>query len=109
MTTRRPGLLLLGLLLASQARLAGQWSLAVEATASYYDGVSRDSGADPTAFRPHHPTGVGLRVDRRFGRLGFGFGASLATADLIAENSSIRSEEHTSELQSPCNIVFRLL
>jgi len=89
MTTRRPGLLLLGLLLASQPRLAGQWSLAVEATASYYDGVSRDSGADPTAFRPHHPTSVGLRVDRRFGRLGFGFGASLATADLIAENSSI--------------------
>src|SRR2546426_12707104 len=91
MTTRRPGLLLLGLLLASQARLAGQWSLAVEATASYYDGVSRDSGADPTAFRRHHPTGVGLRVDRRFGRLGFGVGASLATADLIAEDSSIRA------------------
>src|SRR2546426_4916912 len=89
MTTRRPGLLLLGLLLASQARLAAQWSLAVEATASYYDGVSRDSGADPTAFRPHHPTSVGLRVERRFGRLGVGVGAALASADLIAENSSV--------------------
>src|SRR2546427_10206787 len=87
MTTRRPGLLLLGLLLASQARLAGQWSLAVEATASYYDGVSRDSGADPTAFRPHHPTGVGLRVDRRFGRPGVRVGAAPAAPGLIARDN----------------------
>src|SRR2546422_8710408 len=85
MTTRRPGLLLLGLLLASQPRLAGQWSLAVEATASYYDGVSRDSGADPTAFRPHHPTGVGLRVDRRLRPPGFGVGAAPGAAGLVAE------------------------
>src|SRR2546426_5520685 len=28
---------------------------------------------------------------------------------LIAESSSLRSEEHTSELQSPCNLVCRLL
>ena len=90
MIRRHPGLLLPGLLLVSQPRLAAQWSLAVEATASYYDGVSRDSGADPTAFRPHHPTSVGLRVDRRFGRLGFGVGAALGGgADLIAENSSV--------------------
>jgi len=84
MITRHPGLLLPGLLLVFQPRLAAQWSLAVEATASYYGGTSRDSGADPTAFRPHHPTSVGLRVDRRFGRLGFGVGAAL-----IAENSSV--------------------
>ena len=89
MTARHPGLLLIGLVLASQPRLAGQWSLAVEATASYYDGVSGDSGADPTAFRPHHPTSVGLRVDLRFGRLGMGVGATLGSADLIAENSSV--------------------
>jgi len=90
MITRHPGLPLLGLLIASQPRLAAQWSLAVEATASYYGGTSRDSGADPTAFRPHHPTSVGLRVDRRFGRLGVGVGAALGGgADLIAENSSV--------------------
>ena len=89
MITRHPGLPLLSLLIASQPRLAAQWSLAVEATASYYGGTSRDSGADPTAFRPHHPTSVGLRVDRRFGRLGVGVGAALAGADLIAENSSV--------------------
>src|SRR2546426_7641414 len=27
----------------------------------------------------------------------------------IAENITVRSEEHTSELQSPCNLVCRLL
>src|SRR5256885_7462655 len=27
----------------------------------------------------------------------------------IAKNSTVRSEEHTSELQSPCNLVCRLL
>ncbi len=89
MIWRHPGLLLPGLLLVSSPRLAAQWSLAVEATASYYGGTSRDSGTDPTAFRPHHPTSVGLRVDRQFGRLGFGVGAALTGADLIAENSSV--------------------
>src|SRR5256885_14113791 len=29
--------------------------------------------------------------------------------DVIAGNSTDRSEEHTSELQSPCNLVCRLL
>src|SRR2546427_4558380 len=86
---RHPGLPLLGLLFASQPRLAAQWSLAVEAAASYYGGTSRNGEADPTAFRPHHPTSLGLRVDRRFGRLGVGGGATLASADLIAENSSV--------------------
>src|SRR2546426_6188157 len=86
---RYPGLPLLGLLLVSQPRLAAQWSLTVEATASYYGGTSRNGEADPTAFRPHHPTSLGLRVDRRFGRLGVGVGATLASADLIAENSSV--------------------
>src|SRR5437870_13347521 len=86
---RHPGLPLLGLLIASQPRLAAQWSLAVEAAASYYGGTSRDGEADPTSFRPHHPTSVGLRVDRRFGCLGLGVGTALAGADLIAENSSV--------------------
>src|SRR5256712_11823437 len=71
---RYPGLPLLGLLLVSQPRLAAQWSLTVEATASYYGGTSRNGEADPTAFRPHHPTSLGLRVDRRFGRLRGGGG-----------------------------------
>src|SRR5256884_2179186 len=89
MITCHPGLPLLGLLIASQPRLAAQWSLAVEAAASYYGGTSRNGEADPTAFRPHHPTSLGLRGDRRFGRLSVGVGATLASADLIAENSSV--------------------
>src|SRR2546426_11374889 len=86
---RYPGLPLLGLLLVSQPRLAAQWSLTVEATASYYGGTSRNGEADPTAFRPHHPTSLGLRVDRRVGRLSVGVGAALGGgADLIAGNRS---------------------
>src|SRR2546422_1211193 len=88
MTVRHPTLLVLGLLIAGRPALAAQWSVAVEATASYYGGTSRDSGADPSAFRPHHPTSVGLRVDRRFGRLGLGAGAALAGAPLLAANNN---------------------
>src|SRR5256712_10482292 len=72
---RYPGLPLLGLLLVSQPRLAAQWSLTVEATASYYGGTSRNGEADPTPFRPHHPTSLGLRVDRRVRGGGGGGGA----------------------------------
>ena len=79
---RHPGLPLLGLLIASQPRLTAQWSLAVEAAASYYGGTSRNGEADPTAFRPHHPTSLGLRVDRRFGRLSVGVGAALGGAPI---------------------------
>src|SRR2546422_2272164 len=89
MTVRHPTLLVLGLLIAGRPALVAQWSVAVEATASYYGGTSRDSGADPTAFRPHHPTSVGLRVDRRFGRMAVGGGAALAGSGLIAEKSSV--------------------
>src|SRR2546426_12386553 len=88
MTVRHPTLLVLGLLIAGRPALVAQWSVAVEATASYYGGTSRDSGADATAFRPHHPTSVGLRVDRRFGRLGLGVGAALAGGGLIAADNS---------------------
>src|SRR5256885_12584471 len=35
--------------------------------------------------------------------------ASTAVAEVLAKAIIIRSEEHTSELQSPCNIVCRLL
>src|SRR2546426_8207923 len=43
-----------------------------------------------------------------------GRGASKASADLQADRPpltrrEVRSEEHTSELQSPCNLVCRLL
>src|SRR5256885_7172233 len=34
---------------------------------------------------------------------------SIATGNLLAGRDAGRSEEHTSELQSPCNLVCRLL
>src|SRR5256885_10987974 len=50
--------------------------------------------------RPERAEGVGLIVV-----------AAAGTADLpVAEEAAVpRSEEHTSELQSPCNLVCRLL
>src|SRR6266850_5840473 len=36
-------------------------------------------------------------------------GAPAATGDRNAQPPGLRSEEHTSELQSPCNLVCRLL
>src|SRR2546426_7264417 len=36
-------------------------------------------------------------------------GLSIAQAPQVAEHEEPRSEEHTSELQSPCNLVCRLL
>src|SRR5256885_7850451 len=79
-----------------------------------------------TLFRSRiHPDGTGIELlslepDRCFGTYD-GWpspspdGTRLAYADLTGGGSVIRtldiarSEEHTSELQSPCNIVCRLL
>src|SRR5205807_3012576 len=47
--------------------------------------------------------GVGVRLDAE------GDGAPIGTLDEAGEAVHPRSEEHTSELQSPCNLVCRLL
>src|SRR5256885_6748624 len=50
-----------------------------------------------------------------FGAMGLGAGVAAPSRDLLVKRSSPdnatgrRSEEHTSELQSPCNLVCRLL
>jgi hypothetical protein len=85
---RTRALLALGLALVAPAGLAAQWSVALEATASYYDGASRDTAADPISVRPHHATSFGLRLERCFGQVGVGVTAALAGPDVIAENSS---------------------
>src|SRR5256885_2600097 len=41
--------------------------------------------------------------------LGFGIAASERAVNLFKQHDEQRSEEHTSELQSPCNLVCRLL
>src|SRR5256885_12357458 len=52
------------------------------------------------------PAGRGVRPRRRMGRAGVG-GGGIPVLD--ADRILARSEEHTSELQSPCNLVCRLL
>src|SRR5207247_10949558 len=85
---RHRALLALGLAIALPSGLMAQWSVAFEATASYYDGASRHTAADPISVRPHHPTSFGLRLERCFGQVGVGISAALAGPDVIAENSS---------------------
>src|SRR5256885_12833659 len=51
-------------------------------------------------------------IDERDHLLGVGFGHLIKTytEQMVALiNAGVRSEEHTSELQSPCNLVCRLL
>src|SRR2546426_4279403 len=65
-----------------------------------------------TLFRSHHVKTRGLAQQHRLA--GFrGDAAERAGCrrgpDIGAVGSSERSEEHTSELQSPCNLVCRLL
>src|SRR5256885_9469538 len=64
-----------------------------------------------TLFRSPEPRGR-LRQEKAAGRKGACDAAAVAAPDhrLAAEpQGPARSEEHTSELQSPCNLVCRLL
>src|SRR2546426_9072014 len=64
-----------------------------------YEGVNLER------FRPDPAAGRAFRE-----RQGLGDGPSvLAVGALEREKRYARSEEHTSELQSPCNLVCRLL
>src|SRR5256885_3057151 len=46
---------------------------------------------------------------KELAQLAFGLGAHEAVHGAAAHHQNARSEEHTSELQSPCNLVCRLL
>src|SRR5258708_8592956 len=64
-----------------------------------------------TLFRSHHRAGIAgciLRADEREGRRG-GAARGLAAAHRRISGLHRRSEEHTSELQSPDHLVCRLL
>src|SRR2546426_3915925 len=45
----------------------------------------------------------------RYGQAVVAYHQSLKLAQILARENPERSEEHTSELQSPCNLVCRLL
>src|SRR5688500_19491767 len=56
-----------------------------------------------------HDDLVGILIAELAKREGAAFGDVKAGADRVGEGGEARSEEHTSELQSPCNLVCRLL
>src|SRR2546426_7984959 len=59
-----------------------------------------------TLFRSPRARGLGRDVADRLGRQGL---SQQTERKLVLEFGGRRSEEHTSELQSPCNLVCRLL
>src|SRR2546426_11371971 len=82
----------------------------------------REDGADPAAAvlvalepvahgdggRRERPVPVGQLLDRRLGQSTLARGGGETAIQQLADWYR-RSEEHTSELQSPCNLVCRLL
>src|SRR5256885_13270134 len=64
-----------------------------------------------TLFRSDGNPFPGTKPNRRFRFVGFRepYRAPVESFARYSPWSSIRSEEHTSELQSPCNLVCRLL
>src|SRR5205807_10047572 len=69
----------------------------------------------PRAPRSSSPSGTGARSRWTTGAFSSGSrpgdrsGASRPVRDPLENAPVVRSEEHTSELQSPCNLVCRLL
>src|SRR5205807_7468983 len=77
------------------------WAVQCGATAEPLGGISGLHGS--AGQRPRHGGEAGRQdPGARAGRRGRFFGRRI-------DQSSHRSEEHTSELQSPCNLVCRLL
>lgn len=71
---RRQDIPVLLLLTLSSPGLEAQWFIAADAVTMWFGGVSVDTSAtgENLSFRPYRPTGVGLRVERRFARAGVG-------------------------------------
>src|SRR5256885_5737383 len=61
-----------------------------------------------TLFRSVEREGF-LRTRGQQGRIGLQGAARMVGARPVSGPQAVRSEEHTSELQSPCNLVCRLL
>src|SRR2546426_7897907 len=72
--------------------------------ADHRPGCRSDDSASAGAFG-----GFGRRAARRLARQFLAFGEVARQGVPVHVPAGIRSEEHTSELQSPCNLVCRLL
>src|SRR5256885_4704285 len=77
---------------------------ATKVYAVYRSPPIRNQVIQPPKLRPPRPhSSRWARVSGRRQR------AATKPSALTSRNRSVRSEEHTSELQSPCNLVCRLL
>src|SRR5256885_12124804 len=72
----------------------------------FYEREERNRGGAPPGLWPHE---VGKLKRQVGGRSRICVTTSLAYGLRAGVGHSLRSEEHTSELQSPCNLVCRLL
>src|SRR5256885_5210358 len=74
-------------------------------------GLARNDLETPRQLDHGQPRAHGLGRDRKAAANGFERGQRTRCIDQLvgAAQRRIRSEEHTSELQSPCNLVCRLL
>src|SRR5205807_10646740 len=73
---------------------------------------NRRMGVLQTPALPLGYVALGVRLEREMGLepTTFSLARRRSTTELLPRSvSDIRSEEHTSELQSPCNLVCRLL
>src|SRR2546426_11201617 len=79
-------------------------------TLSLHDALPISVRADPVRLHPPGDAdGSPADVDRRRGLRGLGVPPARERAHPRGRRDGRRSEEHTSELQSPCNLVCRLL
>jgi hypothetical protein len=78
--------LVFGFLALTAPQLAAQWGVELELAASRFSGTARDTSASgPATSGPSHPTMLALRVDRRAGSAGVGFGVLYASVGVLAE------------------------
>src|SRR5256885_9358776 len=69
----------------------------------------RCAGMAPACTVPSENTSVGVAFTLYFAPSSAVLATGLSHSPLLSGSAPVRSEEHTSELQSPCNLVCRLL
>src|SRR5256885_909198 len=78
-------------------------------TTLFRSGHDRDLVGQPADHGPGHLVAFVRRAQQQRRQAGQVISADLAFVDADRDVLYPRSEEHTSELQSPCNLVCRLL
>ena len=81
--------------LCAATPLAAQWSVGAEVGMLGFGGTSIDTSTpnDPPRLRPSPSTTYGVRVQRRFGKVGLGIGGLYSKGGVGAENGSVAVEQ----------------